>query len=37
MTFNEGFMDKGRVITESSNLAQSGLQDNLEFNVELKN
>ena len=37
MTFNEGFMDKGRVITGSSNLTQSGLQDNLEFNVELKN
>lgn len=36
MTFNEGFMDKGRVITGSSNLTQSGLQDNLEFNVELK-
>jgi hypothetical protein len=37
MTFNEGFMDKGRVITGSSNLTQAGLQDNLEFNVELKN
>jgi len=37
MTFNEGFMDKGRVITGSSNLTRSGLQDNLEFNVELKN
>ncbi|MBU2228542.1 MAG: helicase [Proteobacteria bacterium] len=36
MTFNEGFMDKGRVITGSSNLTQSGLQENLEFNVELK-
>lgn len=36
MTFNEGFMDKGQVITGSSNLTQSGLQDNLEFNVELK-
>lgn len=36
MTFNEGFMDKGRVITGSSNLTQAGLQDNLEFNVELK-
>ena len=35
MTFTEGFMDKGRVITGSSNLTQSGLQDNLEFNVEL--
>lgn len=32
-----GHWDKGRVITGSSNLSQSGLQDNLEFNVELKN
>ena len=37
MTFQEGDRDKGRVITGSSNLTQSGLQDNLEFNVELKN
>jgi len=37
MTFAEGDRDKGRVITGSSNLSQSGLQDNLEFNVELKN
>jgi superfamily II DNA/RNA helicase len=37
MTFRDGFMDKGRVITGSSNLTQSGLQYNLEFNVELKN
>lgn len=37
MTFVDGFMDRGRVITGSSNLTQSGLQDNLEFNVELKN
>jgi superfamily II DNA/RNA helicase len=37
MTFVEGDRDKGRVITGSSNLTQSGLQDNLEFNVELKN
>jgi superfamily II DNA or RNA helicase len=37
MTFHEGDRDKGRVITGSSNLTQSGLQDNLEFNVELKN
>lgn len=37
MTFVEGDRDKGRVITGSSNLSQSGLQDNLEFNVELKN
>ncbi len=36
MTFVEGDRDKGRVITGSSNLTQSGLQDNLEFNVELK-
>jgi phosphatidylserine/phosphatidylglycerophosphate/cardiolipin synthase-like enzyme len=37
MTFAEGDRDKGRVITGSSNLTQSGLHDNLEFNVELKN
>ena len=37
MTFHEGDRDTGRVITGSSNLTQSGLQDNLEFNVELKN
>lgn len=37
MTFTEGDRDKGRVITGSSNLTQAGLQDNLEFNVELKN
>ncbi|MCE7738467.1 MAG: DEAD/DEAH box helicase family protein, partial [Candidatus Heimdallarchaeota archaeon] len=37
MTFEEGFIDKGRVITGSSNFTQSGLRDNLEFNVELKN
>lgn len=37
MTFIDGDRDKGRVITGSSNLTQSGLQDNLEFNVELKN
>ncbi len=37
MTFAEGDRDKERVITGSSNLTQSGLQDNLEFNVELKN
>lgn len=36
MTFREGDRDKGRVITGSSNLTQSGLVDNLEFNVELK-
>jgi len=37
MTFQEGDRDVGRVITGSSNLTQSGLVDNLEFNVELKN
>src|ERR1700730_18980764 len=36
MTFSEGDRDKGRVITGSSNLTQSGLLHNLEFNVELK-
>lgn len=35
MTFHEGDRDKGRVITGSSNFTQSGLVDNLEFNVEL--
>jgi superfamily II DNA or RNA helicase len=37
MTFQEGDRDKGRVITGSSNFTEAGLQDNLEFNVELKN
>ena len=37
MTFHAGDRDAGRVITGSSNLTQAGLQDNLEFNVELKN
>ena len=37
MTFGEDDRDKGRVITGSSNFTQSGLVDNLEFNVELKN
>jgi len=37
MTFREGDRDIGRVITGSSNLTYSGLVDNLEFNVELKN
>src|SRR3989442_9116471 len=37
MTFGRGDRDKGRVITGSSNLTESGLQHNLEFNVELKN
>lgn len=37
MTFFEGDRDVGRIITGSSNFTQSGLEDNLEFNVELKN
>lgn len=37
MTFIEGDKDVGRVITGSSNFSESGLVDNLEFNVELKN
>ena len=37
MTFKEGDRDVGRVITGSSNFTKSGLEDNLEFNVELKN
>lgn len=37
MTFSSSDRDVGRVITGSSNLTQAGLQDNLEFNVELKN
>lgn len=37
LTFVEGDKDTGRVITGSSNFSQSGLVDNLEFNVELKN
>lgn len=36
MSFVSGDRDAGRVITGSSNLTQSGLRDNLEFNVELK-
>ena len=36
MTFFSADRDVGRVITGSSNLTQSGLLDNLEFNVELK-
>lgn len=36
MTFADGDRDMGRVVTGSSNLTQSGLQENLEFNVELK-
>ena len=37
MSFAEDDRDKGRVITGSSNFTKSGLADNLEFNVELKN
>jgi len=37
ITFAEGDRDRGRVITGSSNFSESGLVDNLEFNVELKN
>lgn len=37
MTFEEDDRDVGRVITGSSNFTRSGLVDNLEFNVELKN
>ena len=37
MTFKEGSIDKGRVVTGSSNLTKSGLNENLEFNIELKN
>ncbi len=37
MSFPEEDRDAGRVITGSSNFTKSGLVDNLEFNVELKN
>jgi len=37
MTFVDDSLDKGRVITGSSNFTEAGLRDNLEFNVELKN
>lgn len=37
LTFVDSLFESGHVITGSSNLSQSGLQDNLEFNVELKN
>lgn len=37
MSFKDGQMDMGRVITGSSNFTQNGLVENLEFNVELKN
>lgn len=36
-SFDKDQIDKGRVITGSSNLSASGLHNNLEFNVELKN
>lgn len=36
MKFHEGDRDTGRVITGSSNFSKSGLEGNLEFNVELK-
>ena len=36
-TFKEGNIDKGRVITGSSNLSYMGLRGQLELNVELKN
>lgn len=35
-SFDENQVDKGRVITGSSNLSVSGLHNNFEFNVELK-
>lgn len=37
MSFHEDDRDVGRVITGSSNFTLSGLSENLEFNVELKN
>ena len=36
MSFIDGDRDVGRIITGSSNFTHSGLEDNLEFNVELK-
>ncbi|KTD69998.1 ATP-dependent helicase HepA [Legionella santicrucis] len=36
-SFKEDDRDQGRIITGSSNFTASGLVDNLEFNVELKN
>jgi len=36
MTLGKEQLDKGRVITGSSNFTKAGLRDNLEFNVELK-
>jgi len=37
MTFKRTTETKAGFITGSSNLTEAGLQDNLEFNVELKN
>lgn len=37
MSFHKDDRDVGRVITGSSNFTASGLRDNIEFNVELKN
>jgi HKD family nuclease len=37
MSFKEEDRDLGRVITGSSNFTRSGLVDNMELNVELKN
>lgn len=37
MTFCENDRDVGRIITGSSNFTISGLRENIEFNVELKN
>lgn len=36
MSYPEGSRDEGRVITGSSNFSRSGLEKNIEFNVELK-
>lgn len=36
MTLQDSHIDDGRVITGSSNFTRSGLESNLEFNVELK-
>ena len=36
MSFDKNQLDPGRVITGSSNLTKAGLEDNLEFNVVLK-
>lgn len=36
MTFREGEVEEGRIITGSSNLTEAGLKDNLEFNVALR-